>query len=152
VRFNRPAILVLNHGNQLHRVIVRSLDGERADLVVGDSRLSVPVAELKARWSGSGVLFWRPATSLGQLYQSGDSGPAIVRVKTLLNDALRAANMPELENPDSSQFDLDVSQKAFALQTRFGIIGDSRIGSETQMLMNELITPDKTPILFKRTP
>lgn len=151
-RFNRPAILVLNHGNQLHRVIVNSIDQDNADLTIGEQRLSVPVSVLRSRWNKSGVLFWRPIPSLGELYQLGDRGPSTVQVKAALNSALSIARMPLLDSPDSVEFDLDVSQKTFALQTRFGIIGDSRIGNETQMLINELITPDTTPVLFKRVP
>lgn len=150
LRFNRPAVLVLNHGDQLHRVIVVSVSDDKVDVLVGDQHVSVPVQELKARWDERGLLFWRPNKSLVELYQEGDRSVAVAKVKALLNGALKAANMPMLESPDSSEFDMDVSQKTFALQTRFGIIGDSRIGRETQMLINELNWPDMTPVLSKR--
>jgi hypothetical protein len=60
--------------------------------------------------------------------------------------------MPLLAQLDQAQFDLDLAQKVFALQSRFGIVADSKVGSETYILMNELIAPDSTPVLRQRRP
>jgi len=69
-----------------------------------------------------------------------------------LNRGLAKANMPVLDNVDSTNFDIDMSQKVFALQTRYNIVNDSKIGNETYLLLNELVAPETTPVLITRVP
>jgi hypothetical protein len=71
-----------------------------------------------------------------------------VRLHT--NQALAKTGLPILRSPDSLEFDLDLSQKIFALQSRFGIPADSQIGSQTYLLLNEIVYPEKTPVLYSR--
>jgi general secretion pathway protein A len=157
MRFNRPAILVLNHENQLHRVIIGDVNQDLAEVAVGTTVRTVPVRELQARWNGNGVIFWRPDDGLAgslsneRVFAQGASGESILALKLKLNQALERAGIAALESVLSPEFDLEMSQRAYALQTRFGIISDGRIGAETQMLMNELITGEQTPVLFERT-
>lgn len=151
LRYNRPAVLVVEHEQQLHRVIVRSLQGDVARVLVGESALDVPVAELRARWNGVGVLFWQPPKAGTPLLQMGDSGAAVVATRERLNRALLSTNLPLLASANSTEFDLDMAQKVFALQTRFEIINDSKIGNETWLLLSELETGDQLPILRPRS-
>lgn len=151
LRYNRPAILVVEHEQQLHRVIVRSLQGGMARVLVGESALDVPVAELRARWNGVGVLFWEPPKTGTPLLQMGDSGAAVVATRERLNRALLSTNLPLLASANSTQFDLDMAQKVFALQTRFEIINDSKIGNETWLLLSELESGNQLPILRPRS-
>ena len=153
VNFNRPAIIVLAHEGQLHRVIVQSLDGSTnnamATVLVGDTQHRVRVSELRDRWTNDGVLFWRPTAGVG-FYKLNDRDPQILTLRLHLNRALAKAGMPLLANIDSTVFDADMSQKVFALQSRFNVISDSIIGHETHLLMNELVTPEATPLLMQR--
>ena len=150
LRFNRPAIIVLNHQNQLHRVIVASVDADRASVFIGANQHQVAVAELRSMWNRNGVLFWRPDGVRSGLLQMGDLGNRVIATRNRLDRALTVVNMPRLESVTNPEFDLDLSQKVFALQSRFGIIGDSKIGAETNLLMNELLSPDTTPTLSQR--
>ena len=149
-RYNRPAIIVVDHQNQLHRIIVQSLNGDNAEVTVGDTTMLVKTAELQSRWNGSGVLFWRPGEAGTNLRQIGQNSSSIAAVRIYLNQALNQAEMPLLKSVDSTDFDLDMSQKVFALQTRFGLLDDSKIGPETYLLMNELVAAGSTPVLRKR--
>ena len=159
-RFNRPAILVLEHNDQLHRVILQQfVDGSQTDegqvieskvrIQLGDEMFEISDSELLARWTGDGVLFWQPAFSPTQLLSQGVTGPTVVLARNELNKALAAADMPLLNNA-SSEFDLDMTQKVFALQSRYAILADGQIGSETYLLMNELNKPSSTPVLRNR--
>lgn len=150
LRFNRPVILVLEQKNQLHRVILFSLKGQTAQVLLGETVVSVPVAELKSRWSNSGVLLWRPAETNADLLQEGDVSEELPMIRTKMNQALSSLNMPILLNVESSAFDADLAQKVFALQSRFGILADGKIGVETYLLINEVLLPEATPTLSPR--
>lgn len=149
-RFNRPAILVLEQKNQFHRVILFSLDQQTAQVLLGETVVSVPVSELKSRWTKNSIMFWRPANIKDELFQEGDVSDELPRIRVSMNQALSALNMPILLNVESSTFDADLAQKVFALQSRFGILADGKIGIETYLLINEVLMPDVTPTLNSR--
>ena len=148
--YNRPAILVIKHNDQLHRVIVQTVNDQSALLLVGEQVHQVDLAEVQSRWTGNGVIFWQPSDAGVELHKLDDQGAEIVALRNYLHRALNRAQMPLLQSVDSNRFDLDMSQKVFALQTRFGLTGDSRIGNETYLLMNELVAPDITLVLRQR--
>ena len=148
--FNRPAIIVLNHNEQLHRVVVLSVKGDDARLLVGDQSVIVSLAELRSRWVNKGMIFWQPSIVGDTLLQMGDQSEHLPALRGLLNTALGNANLPLLISIESTVFDIDMSQKVFTLQSRFSIAGDSRIGSETYLLINELTQSESPPVLRQR--
>jgi general secretion pathway protein A len=150
LRFNRPMIMVVEHEAQLHRVILQKLIGDTAILQLGDSSINVPVSELNSRWTKDAVIFWRPGDTGLVFRQLGDRGQSTLAARKQLNQALAKSKLPLLRNVDSLEFDLDMSQKVFVLQTRFGINPDSQIGNETYLLMNEIVNSDQTPVLYAR--
>jgi len=58
--------------------------------------------------------------------------------------------MSSFDELASTEFDLSLAQAVFALQNRYSIIADSKIGSETYLLLNEVLSPEETPVLRKR--
>jgi len=148
--YNRPAIIVIGHKNQLHRVIVRAVNQQSALIVVGDREISVEIAELKSRWNKNGVLFWNPGELGDGFYKLGDRDSRIPQIRNALNLALAKSELPILNSIESLDFDLDMSQKVFVLQSRYDLAQDSQIGNETNLLINELIRPDQTPVLRNR--
>jgi len=149
-RFNRPSILVLQQGDQLHRVIVFALEGKNAEVLVGENVHTVSQSELRARWNSNGVTFWQPGEVGRQFLQIADAKDSIPKVRAKLNRTLRAVGLDPLESESDRVFDRDMSRKVFALQSLFGISADSAIGPETYILMNELLNPDSTPVLKAR--
>lgn len=152
LRLNRPTILVLDQREQLHRVILFKVEGEQAQVLVGENVHTVTVGELQARWVRKALALWRPGEVGNEFLQQGQSSAALPRVRGQLNKALTQLNMPVLNELESAEFDLEVAQKALALQTRFSIVADGKIGNETYLLMNELVTPDAVPVLQRRIP
>jgi general secretion pathway protein A len=150
MRFNRPTILVLEQRNQLHRVIVFSVEQQTAQVLMGENVVSVPVAELQSRWTKSGIAFWRPGVMSGVLLQEGDVNNEMPNVRLNINKALSMLNMPISANVDSVEFDAELAQKVFALQSRFSILADGKVGVETYLLMNEVLAADTTPTLRSR--
>ncbi|RBP53165.1 ExeA family protein [Arenicella xantha] len=150
LRLNRPAVLVLEQRGQLHRIIVFDMEDDVARVLVGENVHSVEVSELAARWARDATVLWRPGPVGSRLFQQGDESQQMPVLRAHLNQALSVASMPLLSDVGSTKFDLDLAQKVFALQSRFGIVADSKVGDETYTLMNELIAPETTPVLRPR--
>lgn len=150
LRFNRPAILALKQRGQLHRVILFKVEDGRAHVLVGESVAQLSIEELRARTAKNAVVFWRPSEVVGDLLQEGDVSGQLPNVRKRLNAALAAVSMPLVLDVSSPTFDADLTQKVFALQSRFSILPDGKIGNETYLLMNELLLPDATPVLTPR--
>lgn len=150
LRFNRPAILVLKDAEQLHRIVLKSIDGELANILVGEFARQVPLSDLKQLWTGDGVIFWRPSSNSNEILQEGDFGSLVIESRKHLDAALEILSLPQLNSTTEPEFDRDLSVKLFALQTRFGLINDSKIGSETRLLINELTRPNDAPLLRSR--
>lgn len=149
LRYNRPSVIVLQHNDQLHRVVLRSISGDTGAVTIADQTHQIPLAELKQRWHGTGVLLWMAPPKNQQFLQVGDRGPAILAAREKLNQALNKVRLPLLSSASNPDFDMDMAQKVFALQSSFKILDDSKIGNETWLLINELLTPD-TPLMQRR--
>ena len=153
LRFNRPAVLVLSHNNQRHRVIVEVLDGNAAEVRVGDNIYRISADELRSRWQGNdAVLVWRPSEAGSTFFQQGDSDVSMPIIRSYLNRTLTPAQLPLLESVNSALFDAALSQKVVSLQRGFDLLADGKVGNETYLLMHELVRPDSTPVLKRRHP
>ena len=148
--FNRPTILVVEHEGKAHRVIVKSIEGDVAIVLISDSVERVTLSELRTRWTGAGVIFWRSESPSGPLLKLGDNDVSVLVTRRKLNKALNKIKLPELVNIDSTAFDQDMQQKTIGLQHFFGIDSDGQIGSNTHLLLNELANNDSTPVLVQR--
>jgi len=149
-RANRPTLLVLEHNGQLHRVVLRSIENGRAFVMIGDAVREVSIAALRAQWNNEAIILWRPQTFGAPFLQLDNQSQQLPLIRDYLNHALLKSSMPPLQTVQSTVFDLDMSKKVFALQTRFAITPDSKIGNETYMLLNEIVDPQNTLVLRNR--
>lgn len=150
--YNRPTIMVIKHQDQLHRVILQKVEGDIATIQIGDDIESISVAELNQAWTKNAITFWLPGDAGSAFLQLDDRSNQLPILRAMVNQALAENALPLLDNVDSTYFDLDLSQKVFALQSRFGIDADSRIGNQTYLLLNEILNPDSTLTLTNRAP
>ena len=151
LRFNRPAVLVIRHGNQLHRVVVEAVNGDAVEVGVGESIYRIPTQELQSRWQGNdGVLVWKPSQAGSDFMQQGDRSPLLPIARDYMNRALQLSELPLLNSTLSEEFDTDLTQKALTLQQAYGILSDGKIGNETYLLLNELVQPDVVRVLRRR--
>jgi len=148
--FNRPAILVVEHNGKAHRVIVKSIDGDVANVLISYSVQKVALSELRQRWTGAGVIFWRSKSPVGPFLEFGNNDVDVLATRRKLNSALFTAQLPQLASIDSTVFDRDMKQKTVALQQAYGLAGDGQIGNETHLLLNELADVESTPVLIRR--
>lgn len=148
--FNRPAIILLKHNEQVHRVVVKTLEGDQVALAIGSSIKIVSVDEIKQRWAGSGLIYWRPSLNNTPVLKQGDQNELVKDIRVQLNEVLssiKVAPLKELKNP---KFDEDMSEKVKLLQKSFALVEDGLIGSETYIIMNEFVKPKSTPVLRQR--
>ena len=151
LRFNRPAVLVIRHGNQLHRVVVEAVNGDAVEVGVGESIYRIPTQELQSRWQGNdGVLVWKPSQAGSDFMQQGDRSTLLPIARDYMNRALQLSELPLLNSTLSEEFDNDLAQKALTLQQAYGILSDGKIGNETYLLLNELVQPDVVRVLRRR--
>jgi len=152
LRFNRPSILVVEQRGRLHRVIIFKIESEQAQVLVGENVHTVSLKELEARWKRKAVTLWRPGDAGNTVLRRGESFDILPVVRKHMNQALAVASLPGLNDLDSTKFDADIMQKTRALQSRYGLVADGKVGKETYLLMNELTAPDSTPVLRQRIP
>ncbi|NND82948.1 MAG: AAA family ATPase [Gammaproteobacteria bacterium] len=150
LRYNRPTAMVLTHNDQLHRVILTALQKNTAEVLVGERSVRVSVAELQQRWNGNALAFWRPSPLGTRVLQLNDRVDSLVPLRIALNQALQKTGLPLLEETAAKEFDMDMAQKVFALQNRFAIVADSKVGNETYLLLNEILQPEQTRVLVQR--
>jgi general secretion pathway protein A len=150
LRYNRPSILVLDQNDSLHRVIVFKLERDSAQVLVGQNVVDVSINELQSRWTNNGITFWRPAVVGNGVLQQGDSSNSLPVIRAAVNQALLKREMPGLDDLTSDDFDLSLAQAVFASQTAYSLLADSKIGSETYLLLNEIMSPEQTPVLRQR--
>ena len=148
--YNRPTIMVLRHEGQLHRVILQEVMGDVASIQIGDAIEDISVSELNQAWTKNALIFWRPGSIGAEFVQLDDRSENLPKVRKHLNKALAKSQLPLLRSVESSIFDLDLSQKVFALQSKLGIAADSQIGNQTYLLLNEIVYPENTPTLLSR--
>lgn len=149
-RFNRPAILVLDQNNSLHRVIVFKLDADTAQVLVGQNVLNVSVAELRSRWTNNGITFWRPSDAGKQFLQQGDRSNNLPAVRDILSRASQAVELDLSLDVQNTLFDQPLDEAVRAMQLKYALVSDGKIGSETYLLINEILEPEQTPTLRTR--
>ena len=152
MRLNRPAVLALQYQNKAHHVVLQSITGDTAQLLIGEATHRLSIEQLRAKWSNQAVILWRKKPFMVAILQSGDESAQLPKIRQYLNQALRKTALPTLNDLQSSFYDVELSQKIFALQNRFGIRADGRIGNETYALLNEILDPENTLSLTNRQP
>jgi len=151
LRYNRPTIMVLSHRGKEHRVILYKLVDGVASVLVGDQSYELPVSELRDRWADNAVVFWRPSEIGGQLVQQGDEVIVLPQLRKKLNQVFTSIEIEPLSDSESALFDSELADKVNQLQRRFGIVADGKVGSETYLLINELLNSPNVPVLVKRS-
>lgn len=150
-RYNRPTIMVVEHKGKEHRVILYKLLNGTASVLVGEQSYDLPVSELRDRWFDNAMVFWRPGPGGSQLLKQGDVSENLPAVRRQMNQVLSKLRLPLLKDLDTTTFDQDLTNKTKLLQDRYNILNDGKIGSETYLLMNELLNSADVPLLFPRS-
>lgn len=140
----RPAMLMLGEGGStLHQVVLIGVGADRVQLLIGERRAVVSIAELTQYWFGDCVLLWHPATPPVAELRLGLRGPA---VRWLRAQLLRASGVTPAATI-SATFDAELSQLVEGFQREHHLVVDGVAGMETQLLLDAVLAAPGTPLL-----
>ena len=134
VRFDRPLVLTLHHGDVKASAVLQGADAQRVRLdVAGQSRV-VDKAALHDVWNGEFTAVWRLPPDVPPTLHVGDAGAGVAWVKAQLArmDAGKAAET------GPAYFDAALEERVRKLQIAFGIKPDGIVGPETLFALSAL--------------
>ncbi len=139
---NRPAVLTLyDEYDQLEYVMIKSLDGNEAKLVIAGNEQIVPVSQLMAHWKGEFSIIWQIPDGYFQPIVPGDSGRAVLWLnKRMLDIKHRPGIIPH------NYYDDSLLEQVKSFQLKQGLEADGVIGIRTLIHINQAIN-QKIPIL-----
>jgi general secretion pathway protein A len=146
--FNRPAVLnVIDDDGGSHQLVLAGLDGEHAQIALGDAQREIGIGDLSRSWFGDYVLLWRSG--------SGASGPLALgarnaRVKWLRDSLRRVNGLPPDETP-SDQFDASLVTMVEEFQRKNRLAVDGIAGVQTQVALDAALNDGSTPFLHEAT-
>jgi len=144
-QLDRPVILTLTAKNgTTHEVALVGLGEEDAELALGDTPVSIPLADLSQYWFGQFMLIWRPANGSDQPIGPGMRSENV----RWLRQSLAALDAGYEPSPDDSDlFDNELEQQVIAFQRQHRLEADGLAGQKTQIIINSLLALDDTPRL-----
>ena len=132
-QYDRPAILKLNAGDgRTVPVLLRRLDDQVADLIIGDESYRLDIGEVDRHWMGEFTLLLRSPPSGHLLLTAGDRNPDVA----WLRQSLEAAQQVTLPADDPQYFDLGLQRQVLEFQRRHGLAADGVVGKQTLIQLN----------------
>jgi general secretion pathway protein A len=134
LRFNdRPVILKLatDAGVQVP-VVLRHLDDDRAELVVGDKSYNVPTEQVDHYWHGNYILLLRAPPDGSMYLKAGSTG----RDVGWLREQMGRAQGADMTAPDPLYFDASLRQHVMDFQRSSGLAVDGVVGKNTIIQLN----------------
>ncbi len=143
---NRPVILTLLDNNGIeHQLVLRSLDGGLAELIIGENTSSASTDALSRFWFGEYLLIWRPVSIDGRTLSLGLRGDDIRWLRRnldLLNGYSTATN-------NSDVFDQDLQQTVREFQSSRRLLVDGIAGTQTLIALTSAVAEPDTPVLIR---
>ena len=134
LRFDRPLVLVLQHGETRAHALLQGAGPQRVRLDLTGESIELPRAELPASWQGDFIAIWRaPVLTAGNLHR-GDAGPGVAWAKDRLSRLDRGVN----GESGPAFFDAELEERVRKLQLAYGIKADGIIGPETLFALSAL--------------
>lgn len=144
-QFDRPALLILQHGRRRTQALLVGLDDKSASLLFADGGQTWPRDMLAKRWTGQFKIVWRSQTGT-RVIGPGSVGNAVTWLRRRLARA-------DGENPDamagrpSAIFDNDLRSRLRRFQLSNGLKPDGVVGSRTMIVLNNIKPEAGTPNL-----
>ena len=144
-QLDRPAMLTLTDTSGLtHQPVLTAIDGDIAEVVLGQERVRVPVDELNSLWFGEFMLLWRPPNGDTSALRPGSNGENV----RWLRESLAALDVGLASSGSPAEFfDADLEQALMEFQRRHRLKVDGLAGQQTQILINSLLAGENTPQL-----
>jgi general secretion pathway protein A len=140
-RFDLPAILELaTQGGERRYAALVALGDDAGTLLFGTRRLTVPLAELDSRWSGSFIVLWKPPTLAGTALVPGARGSDVAWLRQRLDEV---GEPPSPQADAGDVYDDALRARVAAFQRRHALVADGVVGDET--LVRLVMSADDPP-------
>jgi general secretion pathway protein A len=144
-QFDRPAILTLiDSDGAAHNVVLTAIEDDMVELSIGSVRVTHALADVSNMWFGQYMLLWQPPDGISEAIRPGSIGPGVL----WLRQSLASIDARyQTAAADSTEFDAELQQKVRLFQRDNRLNVDGLAGTQTQIIVNNLLAPDSTPRL-----
>ncbi len=144
-QLDRPAVLELvDDAGQAHFVLLKALQGDQALISIGSVEVSHSVAEISRFWLGQFLVLWRPPNGRAVSLLPGTDDVNVV----WLRESLAAIDSRYASTPaNSTVYNASLEQRVREFQRDNRLEVDGFAGSQTQIIINGLLSPADTPRL-----
>ncbi|MEM7430816.1 MAG: AAA family ATPase [Pseudomonadota bacterium] len=144
-QLDRPAILTLvDDEGGTHRVVLTAIEGSRAQLSIGGVEVTHAIGDITDLWFGSYELIWQPPNGTAISLNPGVRGANVLWLRQSLASI---DNRYRAEPFDSDVYDAGLADQVRAFQRDHRLDVDGLAGQQTQIIVNSLLAPDRTPRL-----
>jgi general secretion pathway protein A len=147
--FDRPAVirLALDDGSMVS-VALRNLQGDVAELVLGDTVMRLPTAEIDRYWYGDYVLLLKAPPAGATVMKTGGRWADV----QWLRERLGLIQGASLTAADPMYFDQQLHERTLAFQREQGLVADGVVGKHTIIHLNSRSDSPGIPRLLARSP
>ena len=147
--FDRPVVmrLALEHGRTVS-VALRSLQDDRAELVLGDTVAQVSTADIDRYWYGDYVLLLKAPPAGATVMKTGGRWTDV----QWLREQLGRIQGARLVSADPLYFDQQLHEQTLAFQREQGLVADGVVGKHTIIHLNSRADSPGIPRLLARAP
>jgi general secretion pathway protein A len=148
---DRPAILMLNdEAGASYDVVLRGMDDNAVLLQLGDTFVTVGIADLTHYWFGDYVLLWRPPWRVARDLRVGMHGEQVRQLRAQLERWQSGHDSPLSDaaaKDASDQYDQALVQQVQQFQRSHRLAVDGVAGIETQVALDAALATPNSPVL-----
>jgi general secretion pathway protein A len=145
---DRPAIIVLaDQGGRDHQLVLVQVTSDTAELLAGNTAITVPLGELLTLWYGEYLLLWRPEAGDGRVLARNATGADVLWLRRALGELRGSPILPA----GSETYDppLEAAVRDFQRSRRLAV--DGIAGAMTLISVNNALELAGRPRLRERT-
>ena len=131
---NRPAVLQLQDDNQqTYSVALVGLQGNTAEIVMGERTFRVPMASIDRSWRGEYTLLWQLPPQYRGPIGTGDKGPDVA----WLREQLQSITQVPIAGTVGDHFDASLAKRLRGWQAGQHLVADGRAGPRTWIALHD---------------
>ncbi|HRP87839.1 MAG TPA: AAA family ATPase [Gammaproteobacteria bacterium] len=133
---NRPAIIVLtDRAGRDHQLLLNRVRDDSAELLAGESAVTVPLGDLLTLWFGEYLLLWRPEAGDGRVLSRNATGADVLWLRRVLGELRGTPVLPA----GSALYDpgLEAAVREFQRSRRLSV--DGIAGAMTMIAVNDAL-------------
>jgi len=136
VMLDRPAVLKLfgDEGRSFY-IILRSIDGETADILLNNETMKVSLNEIKSKWLGDYSYIWQPPAGYVYDIKPGTDSPLVEWLKEQMNRIYQNDGQPET----GTLYNKTLEKMIKRFQAEKGLVPDGIVGTRTLIHINTAV-------------